>query len=619
VRELGLKVDYDEDEIIQQLKEKGISGIAIHEDTIEILSFQGRIAFLDTNDLTTLNLIPGIIFSDLESIATGELLLMCRDDSLFQRMKEFFRVYLGEEKVRGFINEEDRYGLRIQGDKEELIKIGMGFSEADIKKIQNMGFNVILRPKNTLKITPEIVQHKLLTISEIENGSMIIFDEEEVIGFPSAEMLTITADFLQANSYPFGVIEFASQKGIHAIASTVSELAVRVHSITKEEMETIAADTAIDRWIRGAQERNVRLFYINPFLSRQEEDLVQINLHYIDSIRSELVDNGYMIGKASLFPTYQIPLYFIYILGLGIISAGILLLMEFFSIPSQYMLLLLTVGIIFLPLINLLIGKIFFMKILALASALIFPVLAVIKNKDNFLKPSLSKRKHSYSYIELLKRIIYGITGIMLISLVGGLLIGALLTHYQFMLAVQLFSGIKIAYIFPLMLITVYLWWIGKENKWLLIEDLKKPILFEHAFLVLLFLVFVVIYISRSGNFSFLPVPDIEEKMRLFLEKFLVARPRSKEFLIGYPLLSLAITMNALRIHFFKYPIIIMGAVAPVTVLNTFCHVHTSISFSLLRTFHGYWLGILLGILLASIFYLTNRIFRAWFDGKKYQ
>ncbi|HPK87677.1 MAG TPA: DUF5693 family protein, partial [Atribacterota bacterium] len=95
------------------------------------------------------------------------------------------------------------------------------------------------------------------------------------------------------------------------------------------------------------------------------------------------------------------------------------------------------------------------------------------------------------------------------------------------------------------------------------------------------------------------------------------ARPRSKEFLIGYPLLALAITMNYMGITYLKYLIIIMGSVAPVTVLNTFCHVHTPLCFSLLRTFHGFWLGLLLGLVVAAIFYFSIKIFRIRINEKR--
>jgi len=618
IRELALNDGHDENELLKQLHLKGISSIAIHEDTIETLSFQGKIAFLKTNDLSSLNYIQDIAISDSEYISPGEILIMCKDYYLLERIKNVFQQYLGKNMVQEHVFKEGEvFSLVLRGEEEELIKLGLGFSEEDIARIQALGFNVILRPKNSPKVAPEMVRQKLQTIGGLVNISLIIFDEEEALGYPSKKMLSETAQFLQENNYPFGMIEFTSQKGIHTLASKISQLVVRVHSITKEEMEKITMNTAIDRWTRAAQERNIRLFYLNPFLKIREGDLVPYNLNYIESIKNELVRNHYSIGKASLFPTYQVSPILIYIIGLGIISAGILLLMEFLKLSKKHELILFIVSFVFLFIISKLAGQIFLMKILALTSALIFPTLAIIMNKIYFLKVFSNRDKAStnldlvsHSYLEVLKNIFTGITRIMMISVIGGLIIGALLTHYQFILAIQLFSGIKIAYILPLILVTFYLWWISKEDKRLLIEDFKKPILFEHAFLVLIFLVFGVIYIVRSGNFSFLPVPDIEEKMRLFLENILVARPRSKEFLIGYPLLSLAIAMNFLGLHYLKLPIIIMGTVAPVTIVNTFCHVHTSLSFSLLRTFHGYWLGLLFSIVLTSMIYLFYKNFR---------
>ncbi|MFW6148560.1 MAG: DUF5693 family protein [Atribacterota bacterium] len=624
VRELVPRKGYDENKLLSQLKENGVSSIVINEDTIEMLSLQGKISYLDTNDLTKYNWIHESAFFEFESILPGEILLICRDPALFERLKNFFQLYIGSNQVQEYFLDGDNYYLKIQGDQEELLKLGLGFSKEYIQKIKSLGFDVILRPQNSPKITPEIINYKLSMISKIENPSMVIFDEEEALGYPSTKMLSKTAQFLKDNHLPFGVIEFTSQKGIDTISSKASELAVRVHSITKGEMESITTDKAIDRWTRAAQERNIRLFYLNPFLSSREGDLIQQNLTYLKSIKDRLSNNDYKIGTASLFPTYQIPLFYIFIIGLGIISAGILLLMEFFNLENKYYYFMFTIGLIFLPFIYFIVGKIFLMKILALSGALVFPVLAIIKNKNYLFQEAFQENisnrfsvTRSSSYIQLVKEIIFGISRIMFIALIGGLLIGALLTHYQFILAIQLFSGIKVAYIFPLILVILYLWWISKENKMLLIDDFKKPILFEHAFLVFIFLIFMVIYILRSGNFSFLPVLNIEEKMRVFLESFLVARPRSKEFLIGYPLLSVVIAMNYLHVRFLKYPILVMGTVAPVTLINTFCHVHTSIYFSLLRTFHGYWLGLLFGILLASIFYLLNKNFRAWLNVKR--
>lgn len=624
VRELAIKAGIDEDELLPKLKISGITSIAVSEDTIELLATQGKITYFDTNEMAKLSWLSEDQFLANRPISAGNLLLITQDYSLFQRMKDSFQTYLGQKQIAEYFFDNGQYGLIITGDQEELMKLGLGFSKEDISKVADFGFEVILRPKNSVRINTEIIQQKLLALEKIENISMIIFDEEEVLGYPSAEQLMLTAKFLQENDYPFGIIEFTSQKGIDTIASACSKLAVRVHSITKEEMEKIAPAKAIDRWIRAAQERNIRLFYLHPFLNVREGNLVEVNLNYIDSIRKELSRSGFSIGKASLFTDYQLPLAYIYIIGMGIIAAFIILGREFFDFQDKYIVFLLIIGFFLIFLINFMAGRIILMKVLALASSLTFPVLAIITNRKFLSDPYSSANNKSYSlsfdfysYKEMVKRIIFGISRIMIISLIGGLFISALLTHYKFILAIQLFSGIKISYIVPLLLVAVYLWWKGEKEKTSLMEELKRPILFEHALLLGIFLIFLVVYLARSGNFSFLPVPAIEEKMRLYLEKILIARPRNKEFLIGYPLLSLAVAMNYLGITYLKYIIIIMGTVAPVTVLNTFCHVHTPISFSLLRTFHGYWLGLLFGIILATIFYFIVKFFRKRFYEKR--
>lgn len=621
VGELALKEGLDECELLGKLKIYGLTSIAIQEDSIETLMLKGKVVFWGSGEIAKLNWFKESFPIPENGYLYGKNLLICQDYYLWQRIKEYLQDYLGINKVQELMLNDNHYSLLIMGDPEELLKLGLGFSEADIIKIKNLGFQIVLRPKNSPKVKAEVLAQKLSALEAVENVSLIIFDEEEVLGNPASKQLLATASFLKEHNYPFGIIEFTSQKGIDVIADSISSLAVRVHSITKEEMETINQKKALDRWLRAAQERNIRLFYINPFLNIREGSIAEANLNYIGKIKEELAQNGFYLGQASLLPEFQISLIFIYIIGLGIIAAGIILLEEFFKFQDRFIVLLLFLGLLFLFFVNLIAGKIWLIKILALSSALLFPSLAVIKNKKYLLSPSSKQDSidgtstdETNSYLGLIKKILFGISGIMSFSVIGGLLVGALLTNYQFMLATRLFSGIKIAYVFPLLVVALYLWWKENKKNIALIEELRKPVLFEHALLAFILFAFLVVYISRSGNFSFLPVPAIEEKMRLFLEKTLVARPRNKEFLIGYPLLALAITLNHLRIVYLKKIIIIMGSIAPVTVLNTFCHVHTPLYFSLLRTIHGYWLGLLLGIVLATVFYFSLKIFGLRFN-----
>ncbi|NTV53688.1 MAG: hypothetical protein HGA76_11865, partial [Candidatus Firestonebacteria bacterium] len=75
-------------------------------------------------------------------------------------------------------------------------------------------------------------------------------------------------------------------------------------------------------------------------------------------------------------------------------------------------------------------------------------------------------------------------------------------------------------------------------------------------------------------------------------------RPRFKEFMLGYPWLLLG--LGARRLEAFKsagWPklLLVVGLLGPISLINSFCHLHTPLLVSMLRSFHGLWLGTLIG------------------------
>ncbi|MGB2783159.1 MAG: DUF5693 family protein, partial [Atribacterota bacterium] len=478
---------------------------------------------------------------------------------------------------------------------------------------------------NFTQINKEDIEFKFKESDEAGEISGIIFEGETALGYPNKENLIHTAVLLKTKGYPFGVIEFAGQKGIEIIAHQANELAVRVHSITKEEMDIILKQKAIERWIRAANERKVRIFYIKPFM-KSNFNVIEENLSYISTITEELKANGFSAGKASILSTaYQAPIIFILLLILGVISGGLILLKNIFNIKEFQKYSLLFLGMLFSLVLLFINQEIFLIKLMALLSALIFPTLAIISNEKYFLRNNSNYNsenvknisKNMPGFILMIKEVLIGFFRIILITLSGALLIAALLSNNKFMLGIEQFSGIKISYLVPLLLVLAIMWLKVNKGKLMILENIKKPILIEHVIIMVFFAVFLVIYISRSGNFSFLPVLGIEEKIRIFLEKTLIARPRNKEFLIGYPALLLAMSMNFLKIKEFKIPIIIIGTIGPVTLINTFCHIHTPFLFSMLRTFNGVWLGLALGLIVIAIFYYLVKIFRETINYEK--
>lgn len=83
--------------------------------------------------------------------------------------------------------------------------------------------------------------------------------------------------------------------------------------------------------------------------------------------------------------------------------------------------------------------------------------------------------------------------------------------------------------------------------------------------------------------------------------------------MIGHPLLLVGFYLKARgrgfrlptgrgpaaqALHFIFHdprPFLLAGFIGQLSLINTFCHAHTPLSVSLLRVYHGLWIGALLG------------------------
>jgi len=194
-------------------------------------------------------------------------------------------------------------------------------------------------------------------------------------------------------------------------------------------------------------------------------------------------------------------------------------------------------------------------------------------------------------------------------SLAGGLAIAVLLYQPQFTLRLDTFAGVKLAYLLPLAVSGVVLfpqvlegqWW---RERW---QPGRRWATLAGGLAVLgLF----ALLLLRTGNFSWFKASRPELALRDALETLLGVRPRFKEFLLGHPLLLLGLVgrrLPAVPTRIWPQIAVFFGMIGQVSLINTFCHIHTPLMLSLLRTFHGLWLGLLLGILAWGVWRLARR------------
>jgi len=190
------------------------------------------------------------------------------------------------------------------------------------------------------------------------------------------------------------------------------------------------------------------------------------------------------------------------------------------------------------------------------------------------------------------------------IAFAGGLVVSTGLYHWFYVLRIEQYSGVKTSLVIPLILVVLYLFKSGalKRN----IQSVVLGTLKRYELVILMIVAGgFIIYLTRSGNFPLLSAGLIESKMRLWLERLLFMRPRTKEFLIGYPSLWLVLFLR--RYHYrpiFKAVLWLGVTIGFITFFNSFCHIHTPFLFILLRFFNAFILSFAVFIL----YYVVIRI-----------
>ncbi len=237
---------------------------------------------------------------------------------------------------------------------------------------------------------------------------------------------------------------------------------------------------------------------------------------------------------------------------------------------------------------------------------------------------------------------------VFLFSLAGGLLLHGLLTLPPFFHGMELFRGVKLMYSLPLGLAALAACTIlafmksggpdagtaeaGKipgdpvpagicgffslfhlelppERKNAIFGFLrrlpKRPVTLGDLALLAALLAAAYLYLTRTGHV--LEISSAEDSLRGGLEHLFGVRPRFKEFALGYPLAILGLYLlgkpaagqRICRIPAFAF--LAAGTLAPISVVNTFAHITAPAGLSLLRSFHGFWLGCFGGLILILI------------------
>ena len=581
------------DDFLLKLKEQStLSKIVIEEDTLQDYIENGQMTLLKGSEIMNMYRVGHVNRTVLSRLYKNVqikpdyfyLLIEKRKD--FNHIRDFLEAEFGKKNVSQI---QSYPYLEILDTKEDLLSIGLGISNDKKQLIEKYGFEPIIRLRNSSRLKDEIIKLKLMGFSDLPSRSLI-FEGKEILGYPT--QLNLLVEKLRDKQVSFGTIEFNNQLGINTLVHALPHNVFRVHSIDFDEMQAMSAKKALNRYVRAAKERGIDLLFIHPFIQKQSNlTVIDFNISFINDLIATLETNGYSTHLNQQFPqkAYVAATFFERMLLIFVALTSVLFILSFFrafsliNIISFYMV---SMGSIYI--FELMGHSLIINKITALVMAIIFPTLAIITQFPQ------NKLNHN-----LMMRFVHGCMYLLRslgICLLGAVLIIGILSDITFLTGIERFLGIKVSFIIPILLIGLFFYLRPNriQSTFFVLKRLYyAPVRTAGLMSIFALVIFLMVLIIRSGNFFVFPRFLIEEQFRQSLESIFYVRPRTKEFLIGYPFLLIAFMyvdgkISRLWIWFFN----IVGSIALISVINSFCHLHTPLQVSLYRSVLGLLLGI---------------------------
>ncbi|CUU36624.1 MAG: DUF5693 family protein [Armatimonadetes bacterium] len=453
----------------------------------------------------------------------------------------------------------------VEGDPGAIAEMGIGIDPEAAQGVLQAGHTVVARLTNQPNLTPLAIRGALLRANE-QGASLVIFAGDQVLGFRN--QVETTAQAIRASGMRYGSIEFGKQGGDAKLTQLLIDRTVRVHSVSAGESLTLSPQELVERFERAVQERNIRVVYLR-MAGGDATSLRQL----IQALGRVLARSGYTIARSGARPFRPLepPAWLFPLVGLGVgVLTGWVLWQ--FRRAWGWAPLVLGVGVALLCLLP--IGR----KGVALATAILFPTVGLVV-LPGFVRGS--------PWLAL--PIPFGW------SLLGALHIVGLLAESPFLIKADQFLGVKVAHVLPLLLVAGFYcaYAVGRWQFWR--DWLGRPVLWGQLAVMGVVVGALGLMLMRTGNEAPGAVSEWELRFRALLEQVMNVRPRTKEFLIGHPALVVALGLLSAGRREWLPLAMLLGAIGQVSLVNTFCHLHSPLEVSLMRTLWGILIGLLLG------------------------
>jgi Family of unknown function (DUF5693) len=589
--------DVSANEIYKELKDVHVHSITFEPETISSLSTQGIVAVLRKKDIRNYFALAGLT----------QMVDLPKKDGIFVKylkgeehksepyLKQTFEDKLSEINING----QKFYFIEGVVDEKKAItemeEKSLGYFNQDkYDEIVSNGFQVVPRIENNYSYTDEdghvsneMMMKQLLRFPKNEVDK-ILFIGKEVVGYEGTKdgKMVEYAKQLKANDYDVITIEGHAQKGMQTFTKEMNNDVERLYSENRT-----SENAASERLSRAIKERNIRTLLVKVERADDttaDEEFKNV-VKEINEFHAE-APGYFKTGEAQPFndmKDFKLLQIFAFLGGsvyLALAAASVhkrlapLTLVGALAISAGY--LLLDIGVL--------------LKGFALLVAVAGPIWAVLRARN----------------VSSLKNIIINYILAALIIFAGAWLVSSILYGDAYLYKLEEFRGVKVLLALPILVTALILGmrvstvtsikkYSNRESLQKYGEILSSPVRYWHVLLLGVVAVIGAYYLARSGNAG--TASALELTLRSKLEQIMFVRPRTKEFLIGFPFFVFGLYLFR-RYAGIASAFLVVGAIGFASMMNTFTHLHIPLLLSVLRSVYALVIGLVIGLVMIALY-----------------
>ena len=590
------------DKTLAANKKAGITAAAVAEESINSLVSEGYITAIKYNvlkhkyDDESEDIIK--ILNKDKHIQNDSYVLITKREDCKKYLKKWIPAKFSSKEYTSVTTPLGADVYVLYNGSSETWKIAIGFNESKIENASKKGFDVVLslmagcyQETKYIDYLEKIIKKYDIKYINLKESKIKTEDKaaskKNVNKFCSlirdnnlTLILTENQDHL-SNQKPEGYASFIKSSGGKVIRG--------YETLPKDAGDTTDYTFRYFQILNSVIDRNIKFVNISQLANGTDSFAKKAERTVLASkmLINKLKDFGYTIGKE---PSPVLD----YEPQRRLISAVAMLLMI----------------LMWLCLIELLAGKKKWLEILASAGAvlsvlftfvapeaiiLLYPTLFAVSAPcfcGGIVIYALYSMRNKLSTAKMM---LLALSLTLISLLLCGIVQSALLSGLDYHLNTLVFRGIKLSLIVPIVFCTAFLSYLFiKEENASLLEKAKEIMNAQiKVYWVLIFAAIATVgfvYILRSGHVA--TISEAESIFRNTITEFMQARPRTKEFLVGWPCFVLFVyyikNVDSKLMQIF----LAMGSsILFASVINSFCHVFTDAAIIFSRVFNGLFIG----------------------------